>query len=491
MGFGNAEGTGCRIGVWGTFDLEDHSDAVLPRIVRNELGRRLPNARIRTFAPFGELHPSTFDAGVPPEPLGRWEPERLAQLATELDLVIVGAGCTLPLHDERLAAPYREEPGRIAAWSPARFLVDGLGADLERETAVIWSAAGFDDAEAGDAERLRAAVAGRAAVSVRGEAARRVLEEAGVIREIEVVPWPGLLASRLIPPDTMKMRLEYLRYMDWFPPEGPVLVVQADRTADADPADLAAAVEQVLEGHPGLRPVLVRSGRCYGDDDVARAIAAALPATTHHLPEAADAGDVIAAVAAAEAVVASSPFVAGAALAYDRPVVGLASKTRSDLADLASVAGSRLQVVRDPAGFAAALRAARAAPSARRDLLARLDAHFDALAEAGEKAAASAGRAGAARPTVGIEDVEWRLERLSRAYEVLAGRVGRDRLAFAERLHPLQAELNHLRREVRWMRKALDEAAQAHEELHALRSTKTFRYTAMLRDLYSWLRRRR
>jgi hypothetical protein len=147
--------------------------------------------------------------------------------------------------------------------------------------------------------------------------------------------------------------------------------------------------------------------------------------------------------------------------------------------------------VRDAAGIVPALRAAHTEPSARGDLFARLDAHFDALAEAAEKAAAAAGATGASRPTVGIEDVEWRLERLGRAYEVLSGRISRDRLAFAERLHPLQAELNHLRREVQWMRKALDDAARAHVELHALRNTKTFRYTAMLRDLYTWLRGRR
>src|SRR5439155_5843111 len=42
-----------RIGLWGTFDLENFGDMVLARVTRAELLRRVPDATVRVFAPLG------------------------------------------------------------------------------------------------------------------------------------------------------------------------------------------------------------------------------------------------------------------------------------------------------------------------------------------------------------------------------------------------------------------------------------------------------
>jgi hypothetical protein len=60
-----------RIGVWGTFDVENFGDTLFPVLARAELGRRLPGAQVRAFAPFGRA--TRLDRGE------RAEAERAAE----------------------------------------------------------------------------------------------------------------------------------------------------------------------------------------------------------------------------------------------------------------------------------------------------------------------------------------------------------------------------------------------------------------------------
>ncbi|MGH2684089.1 MAG: hypothetical protein ACRDJP_01295, partial [Actinomycetota bacterium] len=81
-----------RIGLWGTFDVDNFGDLVLARIGRMELARRLPEATIRTYSPFGWFHPVGFHGVELPEPLGTWSRERLAQIAAVNDCIVIGGG---------------------------------------------------------------------------------------------------------------------------------------------------------------------------------------------------------------------------------------------------------------------------------------------------------------------------------------------------------------------------------------------------------------
>ena len=60
------------VGLWGTFDLENYGDLLFPRIAERELLRRLPEAQVLRYGPFGHLHPVWLDPGPPSEPLGPW-----------------------------------------------------------------------------------------------------------------------------------------------------------------------------------------------------------------------------------------------------------------------------------------------------------------------------------------------------------------------------------------------------------------------------------
>src|SRR5215216_4625450 len=154
---------GPRIGVWGAFDVADYGNLLVPRIFENELRRRLPYPRIFPYAPLGAEHPIAIDGGRPAAPLGEWTPARRAQLAEQFDLIAVAGSEVLHLGDDL----NRE---------PSRFLVDGLGEEFEQRCPVVFS--------------------------VHSEVWRERLLASGGKRNIDVMPDPAILVSRLLSDET-------------------------------------------------------------------------------------------------------------------------------------------------------------------------------------------------------------------------------------------------------------------------------------------------
>src|SRR6266511_4102492 len=81
-----------RLAIWGTFDVANFGDHLFPRVFESEIRRRVPAADVRAFSPLGHLHPGPFDGGHIVEPLGKWSPARLRELASAVDLVAIGGG---------------------------------------------------------------------------------------------------------------------------------------------------------------------------------------------------------------------------------------------------------------------------------------------------------------------------------------------------------------------------------------------------------------
>ena len=73
---------GPRIALCGLFDLPSYGDLLAPRVLERELRRRLPLARVHTYAPLG--HPIAMDGGRPALPLPPKE-----ELAEQHDLVVI------------------------------------------------------------------------------------------------------------------------------------------------------------------------------------------------------------------------------------------------------------------------------------------------------------------------------------------------------------------------------------------------------------------
>src|SRR5581483_1337431 len=131
-----------RIAVLGTFDVDNYGDHLFPRVARHEFGRRLPDAVVTPFAPYGWLHPTGLDDGRPAAPLGPWTPDRAGRLAAAHHLVVVGGGELIHLDDRMLAPVYDTTPDELAHMAPSRFFVEGLGPELEADCPVVWHGVG-------------------------------------------------------------------------------------------------------------------------------------------------------------------------------------------------------------------------------------------------------------------------------------------------------------------------------------------------------------
>jgi polysaccharide pyruvyl transferase WcaK-like protein len=487
-----------RIGLWGTFDVENYGDALFPRIGRAELARRLPEAEIRAFSPLGPGHPTRFDGGETPEALGRYGPDRIARLAEGLDCAIVGGGEIIHDHDWELAQHYGRPEEELRALAPSRFFIDGLGPELEEECPVVWHAVGLPfDVPLEQRGRYRDALHPRPYVSVRDEISRARLEEAGVERPVAVVPDPAVLLPRLFPADLLDRRLRYLRAIGAYPVRGPALVVQGSRVLLQWLDDLAEAVD-ALARELAVPVALVQTGPTHGDGEFAEALTARLDAEVFPVV---DAGveDIAAAIAASAGFVGNSLHGNITAFAYGRPHVVLRTHGESKLRGFARLIDAPDSLASRPQDVVPAFRAG-AALGDRRDVHARLvravDRHFDRLADVARHAALRRVRPDA-RPR-SVEDLERQLAALARAFEARGRRLAVQRWRMADRLadaderarderERLEAIVGDLERRNEGLEREV-EGKQG--ELERLLATRTFRYTAALRGLWGRLRRR-
>jgi polysaccharide pyruvyl transferase WcaK-like protein len=437
-----------RVGLWGTFDVDNYGDLVLAHITRQELLRRVPDADVRTYAPLGWFHPVGFEGVEPSEPLGMWTSSRAARLARALDCVVIGGGDILHTEVSVLAHAYGIEPEEMARCDPSGFFIEGLGPEWDPQRAVVWSAVGVPrDFTPDEAARVRCAARFRRYLSVRDEPSRRRLEAAGVEREVAVVPDPAVLLPRVYDRPVLDRALEDARLLDWFPSGGRVLAVQGNGHLVPWARALADAIKgRVAEG--GWSVVTIEIGPCHGDGEFAHALHAALRGAVplYHVPGTACLEQVAAAVAAATAFVGSSLHGVITAFAFGRPVAILQNHGMSKIDGFAALAGSLDWVVRRPEDLGAVLAlldgGGRPSPSPAR-LQAAVDRHFDRIAEIVVDAAAETG---ARRSGRGFVDNGRLMAVLSRAQRERERRLGRERAAAAARVADLERALRGRRR---------------------------------------------
>lgn len=486
----------CRIGLWGLFDVDDYGAMVEALVTRHELLRRLPAADVRLFAPLGDQRPCRLDGGEEVEPLGAWGEHRLAELAGQLDCVVVGG--PIVRNGTDLVATYGEKAAGLVPTAP-RFFVEGLGAAREDACPLLWHAVGFDDPlDQEEAERLRGALSRRPYVTVRGELSKRCLDQAGLESPIAVAPDAAFLLPRLFAPDVLAKRLDYLRLMGWYPREERAVVVHGDDGLLAWVPELASSLVHLLEGDERLSVVVAVLAAHGGEDEFATALAAALPPErTSRLPPAGSA-DVAAALASSAAFVGRSRPGCVTAIAYGRPTLLLGPAGMGDgMVDLPLEAGG---LVMGPIVEAASLAGAVSRvfergpdPQALVALQVRADTHLDRVAELAAAATSRRAHEGSSRSGDDrIAGLEARLASLGRAHRVRGDRLFAERVVYADRVADLTHDLRAAREDAnRVWRQLNDEVPRriaAEEEIEALRTTRTFRWTARLRAAYRRLR---
>ncbi len=479
------EERGPRIGVWGTFDLENYGDMLFPWIARVELARRLPGSSIRAFSPVGAGLPNRFVTGEAVEPLGPWDPARLLWLASELDLVVIGGGEIIHDGDPELAPHYGLDPEEAERRAFSRYFLEGLGRELERECPVIWHAVGIPrDLEGERAEELAEILEARPYLSVRDEVSLDRVRAIGVKGEVALVPDPAFLLPRVLPPENLATRRRRLTEEGALP-EGPYLTVQGN----ARSIPLVPAVAEALQGtlaDLGAAPVLVETGPIHGDRSFADALERMLPGATRM---AGGTLDLAATIASAEGFVGTSLHGSVTAFAYGRPRVILGWGGETKLRGLAELLEAPETWVDEPDDIPVAFGKAAAGGSEEilEGIVDRLDRHFDRIAEVARDLPAA--------PPAADE-----LERLRAAHEVRGRQLVTLRWGMADVFAGARDEAKRRRAEseaaIEEARRLRDDRGRLEGELHAarqelerLQNTRTFRYTSVLRRLYGRLRR--
>jgi hypothetical protein len=477
-----AEPAAPRIGLWGTFDLESFGHMLSVRVMVEELVRRLPAARTRVFSPLGDSGPNRFAEREPAEPLGPWSPARSAELAGELDCVVVGPGDVIHTRDELLAPQYGLDEEEMRRRAPSRFFIDGLGPELEAECPVVWCAVGIPfDIQPREARRFREALAGRPLVTVGDDQSRSRLTSARVSRDVEVVPHPAFLSPRLFAPRVLTKRLAQLRTVGAFP-EAPPLVVQGDEASLPHVPALSAAIERLRKERGDTPVVVMEAGPEHDEGGFARALTEALPGSVRLVSG--GLADVAAAISASAGFIGTSLPGNIVALTYDRPHVVLAWDRDPKLEAFATTIDDPACLVERaddvPGAFEkASARGSRAEVTA--ELQQKVDGCLDRIAEIAVDAARKRDHAPAGSPPARIMDG------FRRAHEARGRMLVEQRWALADRLDELDAEIAGLKEQIRQLE---EEVAGRGRELETLLNTKTFRYTAALRRFYQRLRRR-
>ncbi|MGH9152500.1 MAG: class I SAM-dependent methyltransferase, partial [Acidimicrobiales bacterium] len=254
----------CRVGIWADCPPDDATGALALRVTRREVAARLPDAAIRLFTARGYLDQSPHTGGQPVEPMGELSPERLAELADQLDCLVV--------------------TGDVGG--AARSLGRALDQGPEERCPVLWSAV---RPPAGGAPAAGSDLVYAAVLAEPGAAA------SASDRGLAGVPDPLVLADRALRPEALSRRLGFLRMMGWFPGDGDAVVVEVGGGLRRHAAELAPALQAVAR--PGRSVVLVQLHPADADATrLGEELAAAVPA--YRVPPGAVVDDAVAALAA-------------------------------------------------------------------------------------------------------------------------------------------------------------------------------------------------
>jgi polysaccharide pyruvyl transferase WcaK-like protein len=364
----------------GAPDLASYGDQLYPLVAGHELARRLEGVQVVPFGPVGSSGPP----GASSWALGHWSEHRAAALAARATLTLCGGG-EIVQGNGSIYGPFYGLARRDAVdLAMDRWFLEVLGA-AERDCPVVWHAPGVpSELDPATADRVRRALVPRALVAVRDERSRRLLEAAGVERDIAVVPDSALLLPRVVPAAELDRWRKRLQADGQFPPDGsgPVIVVQGNQTMSGLAPALAAALNEIS---PAAHIATVAISPCHDDHRFAATLANHARSRVWSLPEEARLEAVAAAIAGADCFLGVSLHGAITALAYGRPFVTLDPFEQAKVGGFAELIGwpqARTSEVSEAVRRAHRRSAGNEAPPAvLPELQSRIDAHFDRVAE--------------------------------------------------------------------------------------------------------------
>lgn len=435
-----------RVGLCGIFDVELLSELIPARVFDAELQRR--GMVVRTFAPYGAERPLPLDGGYSAETLGPPTPARRAQLAGELDCMVI-TGDVLA-GDAHFALLYDRTLATLHARSPSAWFIDGLGPSLEEDRPVIWSCIGAPEHLAEDVRERIAAVASRRRLSWRSAppdwhaGAEGPHRKKAVVTELE----PVLLTRRLLTADVLQRRARLLRLLGCLP-SGRFIAIESTPATPKDALDRSRVLRESglgitvfsVDGRPSAQRAVTSLVEPFGDQ-------------VQRLPLSSGIEDVAAAIKEAAGVVARSRAGVALALSMGAPVTCVRGDPSAE--SLARACGVEVGDVD------AIPRAARGAQGCQA-LESALDAEFDRVTALAREAAGGGGRSPAAKSRVRLQAVEPDVESLIRALEVLQRRLVDERTVMQAEVARIDARLRHV--EASWSYRLLEPARLTYRRL--------------------------
>ncbi len=486
--------------LWSSSDTAGFGDQLLPWLVREEIGARLPGWRITTLAPLGwNASPNTAVTDTA-EPLGPSDAGRRHRLAETTTFTLVAPSFPLAGKPGSLTARYGDDRAEGAAG----LLDHGLGADLETDHPVVWS--GVRVAPFPSEEVVRAA-ARQPRCAVRDQRSRtRLLTSArrldpAVELDPVVLPHPGILAGRWLDEAAMTSLRRQLRQLGRLPADDGYVVLPSAVPGSAGPElveRLTGRLRRALTsaGRPGPVPPVVVLPTGPAVTDAPSWLAPTPPGEAYRLPAGLVVEDRLAVLAGASLVIAGDEHTAAASAGVGTPWV-LFDPEGEDSPAIREF-GRPEQVAPTLGGLPAAVRAALApvdAPSPVTLARRRLDEHFDAVALIAEE---TLGRRGGHLDRRAVE-LAAENTALREANSRLRQRVLLERGELVEALTSAWQETREARGETDQVRAELEAERAAHaaaaareaelrRELEAWQHTKLVRWTRPLRDAYGKVR---
>ncbi|MBA3242967.1 MAG: polysaccharide pyruvyl transferase family protein [Acidobacteria bacterium] len=356
-------GRSLRLGVFGTFDVENYGDLLFPLLVEAELSRRLGPLTLQRFS----YHSKT----TPDWPYEVTSLTELPAMAGDLDGVLIGGGHIIRF-DKGVAPGYA--PPAPDIHHPTGYWLSPILIALQHGTPVVWNAPGVHgDIPAWADPLMKLAVGGSRYVSVRDESSRRALARFADATEINVVPDAAFGVARLI--ETRQPSPEFTRLREAYGLNDPYILVQAT----SELRDFALYVREHKQLFRNHRLLILPTGPIAGDHNAA--LGDDLPGSVR-LPDWPAPLLLAELIGGAKAVVAVSLHLSITALACGVPVFRPARSFGGKYAILSGFEGVFPFDARDgiePGRFDAGPARDKPSPSMSAALR-RLDVHWDRIA---------------------------------------------------------------------------------------------------------------
>lgn len=300
-----------RIGVVGTFDVENYGDLLLANIARHHLGA--DDVEVVAFSPVGG--PAVWADSMPSSPTRHLLLERSAP-----DGVVVGGGNIITARRTRLHRYRRGGYDPLVAyselWRLPGYLSEQTGAPS------VWNAPGVPTPPDPRVAGLLARMAGQAAyVSVRDAASADNLRQAGFGGQLSIVPDTGVQTALLWDHADLKGCHAEMLARSGLPADAPTVCINLnDRYVQAAPSQVARWIEGVATAAQAV-PLLIATGPCHGDDRLVAAIGAELAVPAAILSAPSSLREVTAAIGMSRCFVGSSLHGVVVAASFGRPAV--------------------------------------------------------------------------------------------------------------------------------------------------------------------------